>query len=281
LKKLAIDVKDNFAVVVAGGDFRSEFIKIEFNESDFAGEDDRQDTMHPCLFDMGNDRIIQLYKEADQRIVSVPIRFSLVKPLSIDTVGIDKYGDDFLQWEATQQIPEDLGEFIFGFQKLRESFDGKIANYLYYASPRNFTDNLLNFASPDSEHKPALGSEAFGLLNIINSAAEREGLCAAISLEHDGVSVVLSRDGIFEGARFISAESVNIGEEIMYYILGQVPDDIAPRVLICGDLNQLELVGAMQWAEMLTIPDSLKPSIMSGVGGPGIFTTAAGLIIDS
>ena len=286
MKKLAIDIKDNYAVVVAGGDFKPEFIKIDFGEIDFTPSDEN-DNAPPCLFDMGNTRIAELYKEADQAVLSTPMRFSLVKSLSIDQAGIAGYGDDFLRWEAFQQLPEELGQFIFGFKKLGESYDNKYGNYLYYAAPQEFMENLLNFASPDPENKPVLGSEALGLLNIINTATDNKGFCAAISIEQDGASVILSRDGVFISARFIQGEKPEsqdasaLGDEIMYYILSQAPEDIKPGVLICGDLNQIDTIGVVDWADMLVIPDNLKPLIMPGVGGPGPFTAAAGLIINN
>jgi len=224
LKKLALDIKDNYAAIATGGDFEPEFIIINFDEADFADDSENESPGYKNLFALGGDRLAKLYSEADQALLAVPMRFSLVKPLSIDQAAVENYGSDFLQWEAKQQLPEELGQFIFGFSKLGESYDSKFGNYLYYAVPRDFIDELLNFAVPEIEKKR--------LFNVINLAMDQKGFGAAISLEHDGASVVISHDGVFQSGRFITGEESTLDDEIMYYVMGHTPEDIRPNVLI-------------------------------------------------
>ena len=111
----------------------------------------------------------------------VPMRFSLVKTLSIDRAGIETYGEQFLKWEASQQLPEELGKFTFDFKKLAESSDSKYVSYLYFAVPEEFINSLTDFATSNSEEKPALCSESFGLLSVVNNASGNNGFCAAVS----------------------------------------------------------------------------------------------------
>ncbi|GEM_PF-2043588 len=279
MKKIAFDIKDGYAAIVTGGDLEPEFIMIGFDEADFADDSENESSVPKNLFALGDERLASLYSLADQALLAVPMRFSLVKSLSIDQAAVEKYGSDFLQWEAKQQLPDELGQFISGFSKLGESYDGLFGNYLYYAVPRDFIEGLLNFAVPDTEKKPALSSEALGLFNVINLAMNQNGFGAAISLEHDGASIALSHDGVFLGGRFIAGEKPTLGDEIKYYIMGHAPEDLRPNVLICGDMNKIDSIGAVTWAEILKIPDSLKTAVKSGKASPELFTAAAGLIM--
>ena len=278
MKKLIIDIKDGYAIAAASGDSGQDFIKIDFDEIDFTAEPDGSSP--PGLFDFSSGHLTDFYNQADQIVLAVPIRFSLVKSIAISLAAVKKYGDDFLQWEARQQIPEELGKFITGLKKIGESFDGKFGKYLFYASPEDFIEVLMNFVAPDSKENLVLDSEAVGLFNALNLAADKSGFSAAISLEHDGASVVLSRDGEFLAGRFISGENPNLSDEIMFYIMGHAPDDTKPRVLICGDITQIRHFGSINWAEELKIPNSLDLVDKTGQGHPGAFVAAAGLLIN-
>lgn len=279
MNKLAIDIKDGYAVIAAGGDFEPEFIKIDFKESDFIGNSENDDSDMPGLFDLGGEHAIKLYDEADEITLIVPMRFSLVKPVSISQAAIKTYGDEFLKWEAFQQLPEELGRFTFGFNKLAESYDSKVIKYMYYAVPSDFIEVLKDFAAPDSAKKISLDSEAMGQFNMINHITNSSSFCTAISLEHDGASIVISNNGDFLSGRFIGREKSNLADEIAFYIMGHASEGITPQALICGDLNQLDAIGKISWAEMLNVPESISKIKKPELVPTGVFAAVAGLLM--
>lgn len=277
---MAIDIKDGYAVIAAGGDFEPEFIKIDFKESDFVDNSEQNNSDMPGLFDLGGEHAIELYNKADEIALAVPMRFSLVKPVSICQTAIKAYGDEFLNWEASQILPEELGHFTHNFSKLAQSYDNKFIKYMYYAVPSDFIEVLKDFAVPDSAKRITLSSEAIGLINMINHISNNHGFNAAISLEHDGASIVMSNNGDFLSGRFINADKSNLFDEIAFYIMGYAPDGVTPRALICGDLSQLAGISNISWAEMLKMPESFDNIKKTDLVLTEVFAAVAGLTME-
>jgi hypothetical protein len=282
LKKLIIDIKDGYAAIAAGGDFDPRFFKIEFEEQDFIGEMGETRALNSLgLFKLGDEAANKLYTDAEQLALVLPMRFSLIKPISIDLPAIEILGDEFLSWEARQQLPEELGTFETGFYKLRKSFDNKTFKYMFYAASSDFVEVLARFIGADDTRKPTVESEAYGLYKAINLASNGHGVGAAISLEHDGAAVVVAHDGDFVGAKFIYGDSPALGEEIMYYVIASAPDDTQPNILICGDSDHLDHLGSINWANRLD--PSQTPGLTAGTNqiDQSIYIVAAGLNITS
>ncbi|MCP4580883.1 MAG: hypothetical protein GY839_04650 [candidate division Zixibacteria bacterium] len=276
MKKLTIDIKDGYAALATGEDF----IKVDFDESDF-GETEGISSTSTGLIDFGGQEVIDLYNKADQIALTIPMRFSLIRPVSVDMAAIERYGDEYLQWESRQQLPHELGEFITGFYRLRESFDQKSLQYLFYASSKDFVDVLSNFVSPGDRSDPIIESEAFGLLRVLNLASDNRGFGAIVSLEQGGASVVVAHDGDFRAGRFIAGDSPSLGEEIMYYIIAHGTENDRPRLLVCGDLGFMDHLGTTEWAEKLDLPDTIGLTTRQGVSDPSKFVTIAGLTLKS
>jgi hypothetical protein len=213
-------------------------------------------------------------------MLTIPMRFSLVKPVTIDKDAIERYGDDFLRWESTQQLPPELGEFATGFYRLRESFDHKTIQYLFYASAKEFTDVLSKFAGGEDYPEPIIESEAYGLLRVLNLASENHGFGAIVSLEQGGASVIAVSDGDFRAGRFIAGEGPGLGEEIMYYLIANAPESDIPKLLVCGDLKFLDQLGSTDWAEKLELPEQLGLSSGQAADDPDKFVAVAGLNLD-
>ncbi len=278
MKRLVIDIKDGYAVLAAGGDFRPEFIRLDFDEVDFSGDSgEGKSPSSLSLFDIGDEHALEIYKQADQVILSVPMRFSMVKTVTVDLDAVKKYGDEFLQWEAKQQLPDELGQFAAGFKRLGKSFDNKRLRYMFYATPKDFIEVLSNFVTVEPDRKPILEPEALGLYNILNLVADNVGFNAAVSIEHDGAAIVIAQDGEFIAGRFIAGEKPTLAEEIMYFILTHAPEDIKPGLLIGGDLNHLDNLGNVAWAENLSFKKSLQSDILSALNDPEPFMAAIGL----
>lgn len=272
MKKLVIDIKDNYAVFVAGGDFRPEFGKIDFDETDF-----KDGTSTGKLLKIGGQRLKELYADAQEVVLIVPMRFSLTKIVEIDIPAIEMYGDDILGWEARQQIPEELGKFTFGFYKFGESFDNKKTKYLFYAIPRDLIYILIKFVTVPSGLKPILTSEATGLFNALNLVSKRRGFNAAVALENDGASVVLACDGDFISGKFIAGQGCELSNEIMYYVLGHTSENVKPPLLLCGDLTQMDNLEDFSWAELFKVQDSIGIDLKPEFSNPELFVTAAGI----
>ena len=272
MKKLVIDIKNNYAVFAAGGDFKPEFGKIDFDEADF-----EDDTGTGKLLKIGGQKLRELYADAQQVVLTVPMRFSMVKAVEIDTEAIERLGDDFLRWEATQQIPEELGKFASGFSKLGESFDNRKIKYMFYVTPRDFIQVLIKFVAGPLGPRPVLNSEAIGLFNALNLVSDCRGFNAAVSLEHDGATVVLSCDGDFVSGKFITGEGSQLSNEIMYYVLGHTPEGVKPQLLLSGDLAQVNHLNEFSWAELLRVQDSFGIDLEPEFDNPELFVTAAGL----
>ena len=277
MKKLAIDIKDGYAVLAAGGDFEAEYIRIDFDETDFAGETDQGKPASPLsLFDIGQKRVLELCRNAERITLSAPMRFSLIKMVSVDAAAVELYGQEFLQWEARQQLPDEIGEFVAGFNKLGIDQRQKRINYLFYAVPRDFIEVLLGFVTFDQNRKPALESEAMGLYKILNLATSGSGFNAAVSLEHDGASVIIVKNGNFVAGRFIGGDGLELADEIMYYVYGFAPEATTPGLLVCGDTTYLDLLGKISWARLISLPDSTAESSGEVADQPA-FAVVAGL----
>jgi hypothetical protein len=266
LKQLAIDLKDEYAAIAAGGDFDPEYFKIEFGEGDF---DDGDGTAH--LLDIAGDRLRRLGQAADIVTLAIPMRYSLAKIIEIDSAGVAKFGDEFVRWEGLQQLPEELGDFRRGFYKLSDSFDKKKFKYFFYAVPEDFIARLEDFAALPDGKKLNLQSEATALFYSLNLAADFSGFDAAISLETEGASVVLSHDGDFIAGRFIKDFGGSLRDDIMYYVTGLSPEILKPQILVCGDLSLISKLGDLDWA------DILKLDLRDGLDKPEQYATAAGL----
>jgi hypothetical protein len=264
LKKLAIDLKDNYATVAAGGDFEAEYFMIDFPDFD-SGKESSQ------LLDIAGWRFQELCQQADQITLAVPMRYSLAKVIDIDSSGIAKYGDEFVRWEALQQLPGELGDFRSGFNRLGESFDKKKLKYFFYAVPEDFIGPLETFASLANGQKPILQSEAIALYHLLNQTTNYLGFNAAISLETEGAALVLSHDGDFMGGRHFKDTGGNLRDEVMYYIMGLCSEELKPQLLICGDLSQIHKLGDLTWAEIL------KFELINSLEQPEQFATVAGL----
>ena len=278
MKKLIVDIKDGYAAIAAGGDFEAHYFKIEFEEKDFIGEMGETRALNSVgLFKLGDESSNQLYQDADQIALVLPMRFSLIKPISIDLPAIETLGDEFLRWEAKQQLPDELGAFETGFYKLRKSFDNRSYKYMFYASSSDFVNVLAKFVSSDDSKKPTMESEAYGLYNAINLASDGQGLGAAISLEHDGAAVVVAHDGDFISAKFIYGDSPALGEEIMYFVIANAPGDMQPNILICGDLDHLDHLGSISWANKLEASQAMGLGSGQSAVDPSIYIVAAGL----
>ena len=144
MKKLIVDIKDGYAAIAAGGDFDPQFLKIEFEEQDFVGEMGETRALNSLgLFKLGDDTVKGLYESAEHLALVLPMRFSLIKPISIDVPAIENLGDEFLAWEARQQLPDELGKFETGFYQLRKSFDNKTYKYMFYAASSDFVGVLI------------------------------------------------------------------------------------------------------------------------------------------
>ena len=264
MKKLAIDLKDNYAAIAASGEFGPVYLKIDFG--DFAG-----DQAETRLVDIAGDRFRQLYLEAEKVSLVIPMRYSLAKIIEIDRAGIEKYGDDFLNWEASLQLPSELGDFRRDFYRLGESFDKKRYKYFFCATPQEFIRKLEEFASIPGAQKLQAQSEAMALYHALNLAADFSGLDAAISLEPEGASVVLSHDGDYLGGRYIRDNAGSLRDELMYFIIGTHLEDLRPKLLLSGDLNLIDKLGDLSWAE------TLKLDIENGLAQAETYAAAIGL----
>jgi hypothetical protein len=264
LKKIAIDLKNDYAALVAGGDFILESFKIDFGQHDLTDSENR-------LFKMAGDHVKQLCDETDIISLAVPMRYSMIKLVDIDLSGIEKYGKEFLNWEASQQLPDELGNFSYGFHLLGKSFDGKKVKYLFWAAPQEFIDRLVDFIALPDNTKLKLNSEAMGLYMALDKITTSTGLTAAIFLEPDGASVVISHDGDFIGAKFIKDSGLGLKDELVYYIYGISSESLKPQVLICGNPDSQNHLGDLTWAERLDFEKLDLPQ------NPEIFVTAFGL----
>ncbi len=278
MSNLVIDIKDGYAAIATGSENQRAYYKILFDESDFVGESGSAKSFTSLsLFELADDNLKNLQSQAEMTTLVVPMRFSMVKPVDIDKAGLDSLGDEFLTWESHQQLPEDLGDFEIGFYKLRRSFDDKSYKFMFYASTRDFTDVLSNFVASSPDLKVEIKSEAIGLFNAVCLASDKQGVGVAIALESDGASVVIAHDGDFLAGKFIPGDNTSLGEEIMYYVFANCADDLKPKVLICGDLDYMDHLGRLDWADRLQMPAQFGLQAAAGIDEPMMYVAAAGV----
>jgi len=277
LKRLVVDIKDGYVILAIGGDSEPGLYKLDFDETQLGDATGDQSHASLGIIGLGGQQIADLYDKVDRIVLVVPMRFSLVKAVSVDMAAVELYGDEYLNWEALQQLPGELGEFETGFYRLRQSFDRKSLKFLFYASAKDFIDVLSKFVLSQAGLELKIESEAFSLLRVVNLASDRQGFCAAISLEQNGAAVVVTQDGDFIAGRFVIGDNISLGEEIKYYIIAHSSVDSRPKLLICGDLAYLDNLGAIDWADTLELPESLGLATKYGVSDPSKFVVAAGL----
>lgn len=271
MKNLAIDIKDGYAVVASARDEKRSFVRIDLQNVNLSSPGST------TLFEVTRGDMADLYDQVEEITLAVPVRISLVKSISIDRAAVAELDNEYLQWEGQQQIPGETGRFISGFRKLGESFDDRLVKFLYYAAPRDLVEALLSFVKAPSGKSPVLQSEAAGLLRALNLAAHEHGFAAAISLEHDGATVVLAHDGDFLGSRFISGQTRNFGDEVYYYVLGNAPENVRPRILLCGDVSRTAPIHQiLSSSETLDIPDNFLAE--SSADSRAAYVMVAGLL---
>jgi hypothetical protein len=244
LKKLIIELKDTSAVILTGGNLDSETIIYEFGQLDFADDRNR-------LFNLAGDRFQKLCAEIESVILIVPMQYSMVKLLEIDNAGLNSFGEKFIEWEASLQLPDELGKFKYGFNRLGPSFDQQRIKYLFWAAPENVIGRLVDFLGLPAHIQVTLESESMGLYSVLNFSADKQGFNAAVAAGVDGVSIVISHDGDFVGARFIGNGELSLKDEVMYYIIGAGSESLRPQILYCGDSANKPMLGELEWADKI------------------------------
>jgi len=245
LKRLIIELHDTSAVIVSGGSLESAAMICDFGQLDFADARNR-------LYNLAGEHFQRLCSEAESVYIIVPMQYSMVKLLEIDNAGLAQFGDKFIQWEASQQLPDEFGKFKFGFNRLGLSFDQQRVKYLFWAAPEDVISRLIAFLGLPEDIPVVLQSEAMGLYSVLNYCTQKQGFNAAVAVSPQGAAVVVSHDGDFIGARFINNDGLLLKDEVMYYIVGAGSDSLKPQVVICGDSANIPMLGQMEWAEKLT-----------------------------
>jgi len=280
LKKLIIDIKDGYAAIAGSDDENVRYYKIDFSEDDFASKPEN-DMPIQTIIDFCNTELVDFISQAEDIVLSVPIRFSLIKTIALDLKGIEKYGDSFLSWESAMQLPDDLGSFIHGFDKLGENYDSSFHNYLYYASPEEMISVLRDFVQPESAARLTMASEAQGLYQFLNSAHADAGFYSAVSIEHDGAAIINTLDGMFLSGKFIKSDNKRILDEIMYYIMPHCPDSLQPHLMICGDPGNIDLSSLQNWADVIKVTDDNYKSSQPDFTNHGVYNAVSGLLLYS
>lgn len=245
MKRLIVELKDTSAVIVSGGNIESAAMICDFGQLDFT------DT-HNRLYNLAGERFQKQCSETESVFLIVPMQYSMVKLLEIDNAGLARFGYKFIEWEASQQLPEELGKFKFGFNRLGPSFDQQRVKYLFWAAPEDVISRLITFLGLPENVPITLQSEAMGLYSVLNHCTENQGFNAAVAVNLQGAAVVISHDGDFIGAKFINNDELTLKDEVMYYIIGAGSDSLKPQVLLCGDSANTPMLGPLEWADKLT-----------------------------
>lgn len=253
MKRLVIELKDTSAIIVSGGGLESETMVHEFGQLDFSDSRNR-------LYNLAGERFQKLCAEADSVYLTIPMQYSMVKLIEIDNVGLERFGDKFIEWEAAQQLPEELGRFKFGFNRLGPSFDLQRVKYLLWAAPNDVVSRLADFLGLPDNIKVIPQSESMGLYAVLNYSTEKQGFDAAVVITQEGASVVIAHDGDFIGARFIANSELPLKDEIMYYIIGAGSESLRPQILICGDSSNENILGDMDWADRIYLNSPELPN---------------------
>jgi hypothetical protein len=266
LNKLIVELKDTAAVIMTAGTIEPESFIFDFGQLDFSVGGNR-------LYNIAGDRFRQLCDKIDKVELVVPMEYSMVKLLEIDTAGLEKYGREFIDWEAALQLPDEFGKFKFGFNRLGESFDQKRVKYLFWAAPEILIKRLIDFLGLPETVPLECQSEAMGLYLALNYSTDRQGFNSAIAIDPEGASVVISHDGDFIAAKFIGSGGASLKEEVMYYIIGAASESLKPQILICGDSAQKANLGDISWAEILQLESTSIPR------NDGIYYSVFGLTL--
>ncbi len=265
MKKLGLEITDSSIAIAAAGDSAIECRRIILDGNERIH---RAETLKELLGPDHSDS----YENSDIILLSLPMRRSLNRIVNIDKLGAERFGSDFIDWMAEQQLPSELGNFARGFIKLGDSFDGKKTKNLFFAVPAEIYDALKKLAEADESKKTVIYPQAIALYGILAFVQKGSGLSAVVFFEQGGAAVVVARDNDFVASRYLTFDSFDFAEECMYYIMGYAIEDERPALLLGGDLSLGGRIGTLDWADRFEIDQTLG-SI------PAEFYTAAGLCL--
>jgi hypothetical protein len=213
------------------------------------------------------------FKRAERSVLALPAASTFLKRLQVDS-RLSKEQPDYLKWLAKTQLPGDLSNFRYDFIPLRESFDSRSAEMLFYATPAKLVENLLQGLKTDFEAMPiALIPEQVGLVRVVERSLGKDDIAQAgiVNCENKGASAVYVKDGRFNHCRFFpSHEGLNseLSIEIETYFLsradateslplvvtgftGDFKTDWSPIVPAFMGIHYLEFAGAWGAADFL------------------------------
>jgi len=265
LKKLGLEIGDSTIAIAAADDstFECRMIVPESNERSL------QAKALPELLGPGHS---ELYENSDLVLLSLPMRYSLNRIVNIDKLGVERFGSDFIDWLAEQQLPSELGNFAKGFVKLKDSFDDRKSKNLFFALSAEIYESFKNLAAADEKKKTVIYPQAVALYGILKLARQDGGLSVVVYFENTGAAIVAARDNDFVAARFISYEVSDFADECMYYVMGHAIEGERPALLLGGDLSSGGRLGSLDWSDRIEVSRALH-SI------PPEFYTAAGLCL--
>ncbi len=262
MKKLGIDIGDSTIVIAAAADSTVECRMIVPEST----EPILQAKTLPELLGPGNS---ELYERSDIVLLSLPMRHSLNRTVNIDKLGEQRFGSEFIDWLAEQQLPSELGNFARGFVKLRESFDNRKSKNLFFALSADIYDSFKNLAAADETKKTIIYPQAIALYGILKLAGPSGGLSAVVFLEKSGAAVVVVRDNDFKAARYFSYTGPDFADECMYYITGQAIEGERPALLLGGDLSFGGRLGSLDWSDKIEVSQtfhSIPPECYTAAG---------------
>jgi hypothetical protein len=213
------------------------------------------------------------FRRAEHSVLAIPAAYTFLKRLEVDG-GLVKEQPDYIKWLARTQLPGDLTKFHYDFIPLRERFDSRSAEMLFYAVPANLVDGLLQGLKTDLEAMPiAVIPEQIGLVRVVEKSIAKDDIAQAgiVNCEYKGASAVYIQDGRFSHCRFFPNQSGNkeeLSTEIETYFLsradateslplivtgfpGEFRTDWSPIVPAFMGIHYLEFAGAWGAADFL------------------------------
>ncbi len=146
------------------------------------------------------------FKRAERAILALPAGSSYLKRIEVDG-KYSKEQPDYLKWLASTQLPGELENFSYGFVPLRESFDNRSLEMLFFASPSKVVDRLLTGLKTDFESiPPALLPEQVGLVRVVEKSISKDDIAQAgiVNFGFDGAAAVYIHDGRFNHCRYFA-----------------------------------------------------------------------------
>jgi hypothetical protein len=179
------------------------------------------------------------FRRAEQAILALPAGGTFLKRLEVDS-KLAREQPTYLQWLASTQIPGSLTDYRYDFISLRESFDSRMVEMLFYAIPARLIESLLYGLKTENQPSPInYFPEQLGLVRVVEKSVDRDDIAQAgiVNCDMRGAGAVYIRDGRFNHCRYFpihASRREDLSTDIETYFLSRADASESLPLIVTG-----------------------------------------------